>query len=170
MQKIAVAVAFSVVSLPVVAQETSLAAAAEKQKKARTGQTKVVTESDLRGHRSGYVAAEATGTTGGSADAAKPATPAAPGQKAKTDDELKAEKKAAIEAQMKKWTGFVADTRKSMDLAQFELNDLSSYTAGSRRAGLQKILDEGGKMIAEAEGEIAKLEEEARRAGITVSR
>lgn len=162
--------AFSVVALPVLAQETSLAAAAEKQKKARTGQTKVVTEDDLRGLRTGYVAAQASGTSGTAAEAPKPGASPAAGEKPKTDDEIKAEKKAGIAKQMKQWTDFIADTRKGMASAQLELNDLSNYTAGNRRAGLQKILDEGNKLIADAEGEIAKLEEEARRAGISVSR
>jgi len=170
MQKLAAVVAFSVISVPLAAQETSLAAAAEKQKKARTGQTKVVTEEDLRGNRSGYVAAQASGTSSATAEAPKPGASPAAGEKAKTDDEQKAEKRAAISKQMKQWTDFIADTRKSMAGAQLELNDLSNYTAGNRRAGLQKILDEGNKLIADAEAEIAKLEEEARRAGISVAR
>lgn len=170
MQKLAAIVAFSVISLPLVAQETSLAAAAEKQKKARTGQTKVVTEDDLRSLRTGYVAAQAGGSGGTTADAPKPGASPASGEKPKTDDEVRAEKKAAFQKQIKQWTDFIADTQKEMASAQSELNDLTNYVQGNRRAGMQKILDEGAKHVADAEAEIAKIEEEARRAGISVSR
>lgn len=150
-----------------------MAQAAERQKKARKGQTKVITDDELRSTRSkGYSAASVDGTT----SPQPAASPAAPGAAtadapaAKTDDQQRAEKKAEIEGKLKQWNDFIAETKKAMDQAQLELNDLGGATFGNRRAGLQKILDEGNQHIAEAQQSIADLQEQARRAGITVAR
>jgi hypothetical protein len=158
-------------ALPALAQEPSLAEAAAQQKKARKGEPiKVITDYDLQGVRSrNYVAPEASPT--GATPAAKPADAGtAKTAPAKTEDQLRAEKKAEIDQKIKQWDGFIAETQKSMDEAQLELNDLSSLTYGGRRAGLQMILDDGAKHIAEAKQAIADLAEEARRAGLPLSR
>jgi hypothetical protein len=169
MKTIAAVSALSLLALPLAAQE-SMAQAAERQKKARKGQTKVITEDELRNVKTRYVAPSVDGAAA-SAGGGQPAAPgAAPVAKVKSDDEQRAEKKADIDKQVKQWTDFIADTKKAMDRAQLELNDLSSATFGDRRAGLQKILDEGNQFIAEAQKRIAELEEQARRAGIVVSR
>jgi hypothetical protein len=157
--------------LPAFAQESTLAEAAAQQKKARKGAaTKVITDTDLQDVRTkAYVAAESSGTN---ATQEKPAANlnAQKGPPAKTDDQVRAEKKAEIEAKIKQWDGFIADTQKEMDKAQLELNDLSSLTFGNRRAGLQQILDEGAKHVAEAKQAIEDLTEDARRAGVPISR
>lgn len=168
-------VAVSVLSffaIPALAQE-SMAQAAERQKKARKGQTKVITDDELRGVRSkSYSPASVDGTTSAqpaaSPAAAGTAAPDAPA--AKSDDQQRAEKKAELEAKLKQWTDFIAETKKAMDQAQLELNDLGGATFGNRRAGLQKILDEGNQHLAEAQQSIADLQEQARRAGIALSR
>lgn len=169
MKAIVAVSALSLLALPAMAQET-MAQAAERQKKARKGQTKVITDDELKGVRTkGYVAASADGTPQPNAS---PAATGAPGDApaAKSDEEQRAEKKAEIEKKIKQWTEFIADTKKSMDEAQFELNDLASNTFGSRRAGLQKIIDEGNQQVAEAQQAVADLQEQARRAGLAVSR
>ena len=169
MKTIAAVSALSLLALPVWAQET-MAQAAERQKKARKGQTKVITEDELRNVRTKYVAPAVDGAPP-PATAGQPAAPgAAPAAKEKTDAELRAEKKAEIDKKVKQWTDFIAETKKAMDRAQLELNDLSSATFGDRRAGLQRILDDGNQYIADAQKQIADLEEQARRAGIAVSR
>jgi len=165
-----VLIAVSVLSffaIPALAQE-SMAQAAERQKKARKGQTKVITEDELRNNRTkGYSAASVDGATApqpaASPGAATAATPAA-----KSDDELRAEKKAELEKKMKQWTDFISETKKAMDAAQLEMNDLGGATLGSRRAGLQKIIDEGNQHIAEAQQAMADLQEQARRAGLAL--
>jgi DNA repair exonuclease SbcCD ATPase subunit len=166
MKVIAAVSALSLLALPVSAQE-SMAQAAERQKKARKGQTKVITEDELRNLRTkGYVAPSVDGVA-----APPPTAPgAAPAVKEKSDEEQRAERKADLDKKVKQWTDFIAETKKAMDTAQAELNDLSSLTFGDRRAGLQKILDEGNQHIAEAQQAIADLQEQARRAGIAVSR
>lgn len=167
-------VAVSVLSffaIPALAQE-SMAQAAERQKKARKGQTKVITDDELRGVRSkSYSPASVDGTTSpqpAASPAAGAATADAPA--VKSDDQQRAEKKAEIEGKLKQWTDFIAETKKAMDQAQLELNDLGGATFGNRRAGLQKILDEGNQHLAEAQQSIADLQEQARRAGIALSR
>lgn len=169
--KIAVAVSILLI-LPVsaLAQET-MAQAAERQKKARTGQpkAKVITEDELRtAGTKGYVPAAVAGSASPQPGASPGPTPSgAPAAAApKSDDQLRAEKKAELEKKMKELTDWIAATKKAMDEAQLELNDLSNVTLGSRREGLQKVIDGGNKNLAEAQQAIADLQEQARRAGI----
>jgi predicted nucleic acid-binding Zn-ribbon protein len=166
MKVIAAVSALSLLTLPVAAQE-SMAKAAERQKKARKGQTKVITEDELRNLRTkGYVAPSVDG-----AAAPAPTAPgAAPAAKEKSDEEQRAEKKAAIEKKIREQSEYAGDIRKQLDDAQVELNDLSTMTLGGRRTELMRLLDEGKKKIAELEQGIADLQEQARRAGIAVSR
>ena len=171
MKIIAAVSTLSLFAIPAVAQE-SMAQAAERQKKARTGQTKVITDAELKSNRNkAYSAAAVDGA------AAQPAPPATsgttattPGAASKSDDQQRAEKKAEIEAKIKQWTDFIAETRKATEQAQAEMNDLRDATLGNRRAGLQRIVDEANQHIAEAQQAIAELQEQARRGGIPVSR
>jgi DNA repair exonuclease SbcCD ATPase subunit len=172
MKLIAVVPVLSLLALPAVAQE-SMAQAAERQKKARTGQTKVITDAELRNNRSkAYNPASVDGAApAASAETGAP-TPAAPGASAapKSPDQLRAEKKAELEGKIKQWDDFIAETTKAMEGAQAELNDLRDATLGNRRAGLQRVLDEGNQHIAEAQQTIADLREQARRSGVALSR
>lgn len=176
MKTIAAVAVLSLLAPPLLAQEPSLAELAERQKKARKGQTKVITEHELRNLRTkAYVPVATDAATSPHSAASPAASGAASGAPAaKSDEELRAEKKAEIDKKIKQWTDFIAETKKAMDEAQRELNDLSSLTFGSgsggRRGGLQRVIDEGKQHIAEAEAAIAALEEEGRRAGIRVSR
>jgi DNA repair exonuclease SbcCD ATPase subunit len=171
MKKIILAVSvLSFFAMPALAQET-MAQAAERMKKTRKGSGKVITEDELKNNRAkGYAAASVDGATTPQ-PAASPAAGAAAASdapKPKTDDEARAEKKAELEKKMKQWTDFVAETQKAMQTAQTELNDMGGATFGNRRAGLQKIIDEGTQHIAEAQQAIADLQEQARRAGIAL--
>jgi hypothetical protein len=170
MKIIAAVSSLTLFAIPAVAQE-SMAQAAERQKKARTGQTKVITDAELKSNRSkAYSPATVEGAAAQPTTAATSATATTPGAAPKSDDQQRAEKKAEIEAKLKQWTDFIAETRKSMDQAQAEMNDLRDATLGNRRAGLQRILDEANQHIAEAQQAITELQEQARRSGIPVSR
>jgi DNA repair exonuclease SbcCD ATPase subunit len=170
MKLIAVVSLLSFSAIPAVAQE-SMAQAAERQKKARKGQTKVITDAELRrGGNKAYSPASVDGAPAQPATAADPAAATTDAAPAKTDDQQRAEKKAEIEKKIKQWNDFIAETKKTMDQAQTELNDLGGATFGSRRAGLQRIIDEGAQHLAEAQQSIADLQEQARRSGIPVSR
>jgi hypothetical protein len=174
MKLIATVSVLSLFAIPAAAQE-SMAQAAERQKKARTGQTKVITEADLKANRS---RAYSPAVVDGAAQPSTPSTPATSGATgdnaaagpAKSDDQQRAEKKAEIESKLKQWNDFIAETRKSAEQAQAEMNDLRDATFGNRRAGLQRILDEANQHIAEAQQAISELQEQARRSGIPVSR
>ncbi len=169
MKLIATLSVVSLFAVPAVAQE-SIAQAAERQKKARRGQTKVITDDDLRNTRSkAYSPAAVDGAPAQPAAVPGPAA-AAEAPAAKSDDQLRAEKKAELQEKMKQWSDFIAETKKAVDQAQSELNNLSAATFGNRRAGLQKIVEEGNAHIAEAQQSIAELQEQARRSGIGVSR
>jgi hypothetical protein len=150
----------------------SMAAAAEKarrEREARKGQkVKSYTEADLKGSgASGALSSEAAqaGTT-------SEASPAPGAKKAeKTDDEIRADKKKDFEKRIAEQVRLMDVIKKAMDEAQTELNDASTSTLfGSRRAALQKRLDDGEVELAKARQAIADVEEEARRQGISVSR
>jgi DNA repair exonuclease SbcCD ATPase subunit len=154
-------------ALPAAAQETSMAQAAEKQKKARRGDTKVLTEADLRSAGGARLAVPA-----GSAPAAEAAAPTAasgaPGTPEKSEDEKRAERKAEIEAKMQEARARIEELQKAITQAQAEMNDVSNYTYGPRRAGLQKHIDDSQAEIAAKNQAIADLQEQARREGIAV--
>lgn len=106
----------------------------------------------------------------GAENVAAKSTP--PGAKTaeKTDDQLRAEHRDAIQKKIEDQLKLMDIVREAMDEAQAELNDLTNYTLGSRRGALLKRLEDGKAEIAKAEQTIADLEEEARRQGISVSR
>jgi len=154
-------------ALPAAAQETTLAQAAEKQKKSRHGDVKVYTEADLRSAGGARVATPpevapltATAQAGGAATA---------GATEKSEEEQRAEKRADIEKKLQDARARIESLRKAIDQAQLELNDVSNYTYGPRRAQIQKFMDDGKQQIAAQEQAIADLLEQARRAGIPVS-
>jgi len=152
-------------ALPAAAQETSMAQAAEKQKKARRGDTKVLTEADLRtagGARLAVPVGEAPAT-----DASAPTAAAgAAGPREKSDDEKRAERKAEIEKKIQEARARIEELQKTIGQAQLELNDVSNYTYGPRRGGIQKLIDDSQKEIAAQNQAIADLQEQARREGI----
>lgn len=169
MKLVASVFACGLVAAPALAQEPSLAELARREKKARSGQVKVITEADLKG--SGSVAGAATEEA-----AAAPASTAAAGAgspakpSARTDEQLRAEKKAEIEKKIAELTTQIAAERKRIEDVQPELGDLTNYTFGSRRASLQQTIDEATANIAKAQQSISDLEEQARRLGLPLSR
>ncbi|MCM2254052.1 MAG: hypothetical protein NDJ94_00135 [Vicinamibacteria bacterium] len=155
-------------------QEPSLAEIAKQEKKRRKAAakaaeqpTRTITEAELKA---------APGTTANPVvDApAEPgtATPgASPGASPeKTDDQLRDEKRVEIQKKIDEQKERMAKVRKMMDDAQLELNDLSNQTMGGRRTALLKLVDDGTAELAACEARISELEEQARRAGVPVSR
>jgi len=157
-------------------EKSSLAEQAEKTKKDRekkrkeagtSGAAKVLTNDDLRSAQGnvivlgGVPATSATGT---------PAAGAAAEAKEPTDEEVREQKRADLQADLDVQADFIKRLRESVDQMQAELNDLSNYMYGGRRGALAQIVEERQKQIAEAERAIADLEEQARRAGVSLRR
>lgn len=141
------------------------AAAKEKERRKATRSAKEYGEADLARTRT---PADDFATT--PEPAASP-SPRAGGKREKTDDELRAEKKAGYEKRIADKVAVMEIVRKAMADAQLELNDMTTLTQlGSRKEALQKILDDGAAELKKGEDAIAAIEEEARRAGIQVSR
>jgi small-conductance mechanosensitive channel len=155
-------------------EKSTLAEVAEKTKKDRekkkagtSDAAKVLTNDDLRSAKGnvmvlgGVPASSTTGTpaAGAAAAAAEP-----------TDEELREQKSADLQAQLDAQADFIKRLRESADQTQSELNDLGNYVFGGRRAALAQIVEERQKQIAEAERAIADLEEQARRAGVSLRR
>jgi hypothetical protein len=161
----------SVWARPSSSDAPSLGELAERAKKEREARRagkpapRVLTEADLKSHSWGAPAsAEAESETATPA-ADKGATPA------KTEEQLRAEKRQEIEKKIAEQVQTAAVVRKAMDDAQRELNDPSTVSMfGSRGAALQKLLDDGQAELKKTEQAIADLEEEARRQGIPISR
>lgn len=156
-------------SAPVFAQDApeSLQNAASKEKERRKAapRAKTYTEVDLAkasNPNENIAAPEA---------AASPTPGSTSGKREKTDDETRAEKKAQFEKRIAEQVATLGIVRKAMDDAQLELNDMTTMTQfGSRKEALQKLLDDGRAELKKGEEAIAAIEEEARRAGILVSR
>jgi len=156
-------------ALPAAAQETSLSQAAEKQKKARHGDTKVFTEADLRSASGSRLAVPAGSASAAEASAAPAAVAAtASGQKDKTDEEKRADRKAEIEKKIQEARARIEELNKAISQAQLEMNDVSNYTYGPRRAGVQKFIEDSQKEIAAKNQAIADLQAQARQEGIAV--
>jgi hypothetical protein len=155
-------------AVPLSAQ--SLTEAAEKQKKERKGQPKVYTEDDLRKAGARVATPPEIAPAGDPAKPEPAAAAAKPKADEKTDDQLRAEKKAELEKKIQEQQAIIVQVRKAMADAQRELGDITNYTMGPRRAALMKVLDDGNAEIAKANAAIADVEEQARRAGVSVSR
>jgi hypothetical protein len=155
-------------ALPTLARAQSMAEAARKAKKERTGNAKVYTQDDLGKLRArGEIIPESeTPETAASPSAGKAGDKPA----AKSDDELRAEKKALLEKHLADQEGVIERIRKLDEDAQRELSDPNNLgMVGGRRAALMKIIEDDKQHIADAQAKIEEVREEARRAGIALS-
>jgi hypothetical protein len=151
----------------------SLVELAEKEKKRREavkGSGKVITEKDLGRRSRTPPPADAT-------EAQTTSSPEAQGTQAqsgegeeKSPSELREEKRAEIQRKIDEQVGLIRAVQEVIDETQLELNDLTDLTFGSRRQKLLNLIESSKAEIAGFEQEIANLEEEARRAGVRVSR
>lgn len=155
-------------------QEPSLAEIAKQEKKRRKAAakaaeqpTRTITETELKAGpgTAANPVVDAPAEAGAAAPAASPgASPE------KTDDQVRDEKRAEIQKKIDEQKERMDKVRQLMADAQLELNDLSNQTMGGRRAALLKLVDDGNAELAACEARISDLEEQARRAGIPVSR
>lgn len=155
----------------------SLGEIAEKEKERRKGKTsKVITEEDLRkGGGSVQVLETETSTDAEASAPAEGATPAEgteaaakPAPQGKSDDEKKAEKQAALQKEVDAERAHIEGIKADIAKREVELNDLSNYTFGGRRADLVKFVEDARQAITVHEAQVAKLLEQGRREGMTV--
>lgn len=164
---------------PLARGDESLGAIAEKAKREREERrakngskpVKSFTDADLKGGGASSPPADAAADADKPpADAnAKDAKPAVNAKAEKTDDEIRAEKRAEIQKKIDEQRQKMQQIDKAMADAQAELSDLTNYTFGTRRASLQKVIDDGQAEKAKAQQTIEGLQEEARRLGVPVS-
>ena len=108
------------------------------------------------------------------------AEPAKEGQAAAKEEPPESDQREArrkeIQDQIDSSSNMIKTWQEQIDTAQRELNDLTDYTFSmpgtttGRRAALLKLIDEGNGKIKTAKEKIEQLEDEARRAGVAVSR
>jgi hypothetical protein len=155
-------------SLADVARKTRKDQEKKKKTSGTPGTAKVYTEDDLRtAHGNASVVEDSSAPAAGATASAGEAGSAS---KAPTDAELREQKRASLQAQLDAQADFIKRLREAADANQSELNDLSNYLFGGRRANLARAVDERNQQIAQAEQAIADLEEQARRAGVALRR
>ena len=176
MKRAVTALALVLVALPAWPQssgatDASLAEKAEKAKKERAAR-----------RAAGGTAAKSFGNEdlkgGGSAGASSPASTPESSAKAdaksdkaeKTDAQAAAQRREALEKQVAEERKRIALIEKTMADAQRELGDITNFSYGTRRAALQKFLEDGTVELAKARQKVGDLEEEARRLGASASR
>jgi len=145
------------------------------EKKPSPRPKRVYTEDDLRGAGRPRGTVSQPGSTSEPEPSASPSpsTEASPSPDASpepTEEEKRATGAKAIQDKIDFYARYIATTRVDIEKAQLELNDLTNYTFGGRRKTLMEQIEMLEKNIAEAEQKIAGLEEEARRAGVRVTR
>jgi len=169
---LAAAVAFGLAPRPSSAQ--SLAETAAKEKERRSGKGgKVITEADLGG------ASQVQGfesETSSDAEAGTPAEGAAAegaaadkgGPKEKSEDDKRSDKQAALQKELDAERAHIEGIKKDIAVRETELADTSNYLIGGRRGELLKYVDDAKQAIATHEAQVQKLQEQARREGISV--
>jgi hypothetical protein len=115
-------------------------------------------------------AAQATVPPSPAADASPSPAPSPSASPEPTEEEKRAEVAKNLQTQIDNEVQSIAFTRAQIDKAQLELNDLTNLTFGGRRKNLAEEIEKAQGRIAESEEKIAKLQEEARRAGVRVTR
>jgi hypothetical protein len=139
----------------------SLAEIAAKEKERRTGKGgKVITETPSDAD-SGTPAEGAAPAEGATADTGG-------GPKEKSEDEKRADTKAALQKELDAERAHIEGIKKDIALRETELADTSNYLIGGRRTELLKYVEDAKQAIATHEAQVQKLQEQARREGIPV--
>ena len=105
------------------------------------------------------------GTGGAEGVASEAGAPSGP-----SEEEARAQRLADLKKQVEVENKVIAVVQRAMQEASTELNDLTSFTFGGRRAYLMKIMEDGQRELAKSQQVIADVEEKARRDGFVVSR
>jgi uncharacterized membrane protein YqiK len=155
------------------ADDESLEATAARTKREReerrakaTKPVRAFSDADLRGTGGAPPPAEADPKV---ATAKGDEAPAGDQATEKTDDQIRAEKRATIQKKIDAEKTRIEDIDRGMARAQTELADITNYTYGAYSAALQKVLDDGKADKDKAQQTIEGLQEEARRLGVSVS-
>jgi hypothetical protein len=151
-------------------QESLAEKAARARGKAAAGSAapaKVLTNQDLANAKGTVIvlpepAAEPEASSAGEA-AAHPSKPEP------TEDEMRAQAGAALQKQIDEQAATIRGAQKAIADSETELNDITNYTFGTRRAALMQSIDDARQAIAAAQRSIDDLEAQARRQGIRVT-
>jgi ElaB/YqjD/DUF883 family membrane-anchored ribosome-binding protein len=134
----------------------------QKVKKKTGGAAHVITEDDLRGRGAGTYSQPGTGTAG--TPSASPSPGASPGaEKAKTDDEIRAEQEKAWRDRLQQAQEEVTRLSTGVEGLQRDLGDPSVGVYGPGRAKAVSRLEEAQKQLAAAKQRVEDLTEEGRR-------
>jgi hypothetical protein len=150
-----------------------LSARGDDEKKPSPRPKRVYTEDDLRGAGRPRGTVSQPGSTSDPDPSVSPSPDASPSPGASpepTEDEKRAKAAKRYQVEIDHYAKEIATRRASIEKAQLELNDLTNYTFGGRRQTLSEQIEVWKSEIAQAEQEIAKLEEQARREGARVAR
>jgi hypothetical protein len=86
-----------------------------------------------------------------------------------TEDQQRAQAGAALQKQIDEQAELIRAALKAVADWEAELNDITNYTFGTRRAALMQNIDEARQTMAAAQKSIDDLEDQARRQGIRVT-
>lgn len=176
MKKTALSLSMLALGMAAAAQaqdESPLAAAArqEQQRRAKLkGTARVVTERDVAGSPAATSETVGEATTAAEAPAGTSETAGPAAKREKTEDELRAERRAAVLKELEEQRARIVELRRQLEPIETELADVGSYSLGARRASLVRVLEDGRNQVATAEARVAELEEQARRLGVNVAR
>jgi hypothetical protein len=142
-------------------------AARARGKSGSAAPAKVLTNQDLANAKGTVIvlpepAAEPEASSAGEA-AANPSKPEP------TEDEIRAQAGAALQKQIDEQAATIRGAQKAIADSETELNDITNYTFGTRRAALMQSIDDARQAIAAAQRSIDDLEAQARRQGIRVT-
>ncbi len=151
-------------------QESLADKAARARKAAPAGSpaapAKVFTNEDLANAKGTVIvlpAPEGEEPASAEGSAQKSATPE------RTEEEYRAQAGAALQKAIDRQADVIKEANKAIQGWEAELNDITNYTFGTRRAALMQSVDEARQAIAAAQQSIGELEDQARRQGIPVT-
>jgi hypothetical protein len=132
---------------------------------------KVLTNEDLANAKGNVIILSAPAGAAEPEAAPAPAAeaPAKPAAAEPTDDEKRTQAGAALQKQIDEQAEAIRRAQKAIADAEAELNDITNYTFGTRRAARMQSIDEARQAMAAAQRSIDELEEQARRQGIRVT-
>jgi len=86
-----------------------------------------------------------------------------------TEEAKRAQAGAALQKQIDEQAETIKIAQAAIADWERELNDLTNYTFGTKRAAVMQSIDEARKVVADAQKSIVDLEEQARRQGVRVT-
>jgi hypothetical protein len=160
-----------VVSVQAARSDESLADKAARARKpapsaSPSAPAKVFTNDDLINARGNVIVLPAPEDEATPPDAGTAATAARPEP---TEEEKRAQAGAALQKQIDEQAQTIKVAQAAIVDWEQELNDLTNYTFGTKRAAVMQSIDEARKVIADAQKSIVDLEDQARRQGVRVT-